>query len=40
MVSCLTAEETRSLVKLLRRVSESLADATMVGAAASEANGN
>lgn len=32
MVSSLTAEETRSLVKLLRRVSESLADATMVSA--------
>jgi hypothetical protein len=27
-------------VKLLRRVSESLADATMVSAAASTANGN
>jgi DNA-binding MarR family transcriptional regulator len=40
MVSSLTAEETRSLVKLLRRVSESLTDATMVSAAASTANGN
>jgi DNA-binding MarR family transcriptional regulator len=40
MVSSLTAEETESLVKLLRRVSESLADATMVSAAASNANGN
>ena len=40
MVSSLTAEETRSLVKLLRRVSESLTDATMVRAAASTANGN
>jgi DNA-binding MarR family transcriptional regulator len=40
MVSSLTAEETRSLVKLLRRVAESLADAPMVGAAASTANGN
>jgi DNA-binding MarR family transcriptional regulator len=39
MVSSLTAEETRSLVKLLRRVSESLTDATMVSAAASTANG-
>ena len=40
MVSSLTTEETKSLVKLLRRVSESLADATLVGAAASTANGN
>ena len=40
MVSSLTTEETKSLVKLLRRVSESLADATMVSAAASTANGN
>lgn len=40
MVSSLTTAETKSLVKLLRRVSESLADATMVGAAASTANGN
>jgi DNA-binding MarR family transcriptional regulator len=40
MVSSLTAEETRSLVKLLRRVSKSLTDATMVSAAASTANGN
>ena len=40
MVSSLTAEETRSLVKLLRRVSESLTDATMVSVAASTANGN
>jgi hypothetical protein len=39
MVSSLTAEETRSLVRLLRRVSESLTDATMVSAAASTANG-
>ncbi len=37
MVSSLSAEETRSLVNLLRRVSKSLADAT---AAASTANGN
>ena len=40
MVSSLTTEETKSLVKLLRRVSESLADATMASAAASTANGN
>jgi DNA-binding MarR family transcriptional regulator len=40
MVSSLSAEETRSLVNLLRRVSESLADATTVVAAASSANGN
>jgi DNA-binding MarR family transcriptional regulator len=40
MVSSLSAEETRSLVTLLRRVSESLADPTMVSAAASTANGN
>jgi len=40
MVSSLTTEETKSLVKLLRRVSESLADATRVSAAASTANGN
>ncbi len=40
MVSSLTTEETKSLVKLLRRVSESLADATMLSAAASTANGN
>ncbi|HJT35213.1 MAG TPA: MarR family transcriptional regulator [Pirellulales bacterium] len=32
MVSSLTAEETRSLVKLLRRVTQSLTDATIVGA--------
>ncbi len=40
MVSSLTAEETRSLVKLLRRVSESLTEAAMVSAAASTANAN
>ncbi|MGE5191029.1 MAG: MarR family winged helix-turn-helix transcriptional regulator [Deltaproteobacteria bacterium] len=40
MVSSLTAGETRSLVKLLRRVSESLTDAAMVSAAASTANAN
>jgi DNA-binding MarR family transcriptional regulator len=40
MVSSLTAEETRSLVKLLRRVSESLTDTTIVSAAASAANRN
>jgi DNA-binding MarR family transcriptional regulator len=40
MVSSLSAEETRFLVRLLRRVSRSLADATMVTAAASTANGN
>lgn len=39
MVSSMTAEETRSLVKLLRRVSESLTDATVV-ASASTANSN
>jgi len=33
MVSSLTAAETRSLVKLLRRVSESLTDATLASAA-------
>ena len=40
MVSSLSAAETRSLVKLLRRVSKSLADPTMVVAAESTANGN
>ena len=40
MVGSLSTEETKSLVKLLRRVSESLADATMVCVAASTANGN
>ena len=39
MVNSLTAAETRSLVKLLRRVSKSLTDATIV-AAASTANSN
>ena len=38
MVSSLTAEETRTLVNLLRRVSNSLADARVT--AASTANGN
>src|SRR5215475_14405317 len=40
MVSSLTAAETRSLVKLLRRVSESLTDATLLSADASAANAN
>ncbi len=40
MVSSLTAEETRLLVKLLRRVSKSLTDVTMISAAASTTNGN
>ena len=40
MVSSLSAAETRSLVRLLRRVSKSLADPTMVVAAESTANGN
>ena len=40
MVSSLTDQETSSLVKLLRRVSESLTDATMVSAAASTATRN
>ena len=40
MVSSLSAAETRSLVKLLRRVSKSLADPTMVVVAESTANGN
>ena len=40
MMSSLSAAEARSLVKLLRRVSKSLADATMVSVAASTANGN
>lgn len=39
MVSSLTAEETKSLVKLLRRVTQSLTDATIVGAG-STANSN
>ena len=40
MVSSLSAAERRSLVRLLRRVSKSLADPTMVVAAESTANGN
>jgi DNA-binding MarR family transcriptional regulator len=40
MVSSLSAAETRSLVRLLRRVSKSLADATTVVVAESTANGN
>jgi DNA-binding MarR family transcriptional regulator len=40
MVSSLSGDEARTLVKLLRRVAESLADATMVVATASSANGN
>lgn len=40
MVSSLSAAETRSLVRLLRRVSKSLADATTVVAAKSIANKN
>jgi hypothetical protein len=40
MVSSLSAEMTESLVALLRRVSESLADASMVMAAATNQNGN
>jgi DNA-binding MarR family transcriptional regulator len=40
MVSSLSDEETRLLVNLLRRVSESLADPTVVSAAASTANDN
>ena len=40
MVSSLSAAETRCLVKLLRRVSKSLADPTMVVVAESTANGN
>ncbi len=40
MVRSLSAEETQSLVKLLRRVTESLADASTVVAAASSADGN
>jgi len=40
MVSTLSAEEARSLVTFLRRVSESLTDATMVMAAGSSANPN
>jgi len=40
MVSSLSAEKTESLVALLRSVSESLADASMVMAAATTHNGN
>jgi DNA-binding MarR family transcriptional regulator len=40
MVSSLTAAQAKSLVKLLRRVSKSLSDATTVVAAPSSANGN
>lgn len=40
MVRSLSAAETRSLVKLLRRVSKSLADPTKVVVAESPANGN
>ena len=40
MASSLSAAEAKSLVKLLRRVSKSLADATTVMAAVSSANGN
>jgi DNA-binding MarR family transcriptional regulator len=40
MVSSLSAAEIASLVALLRRVSESLADASMATAAASTPNGN
>jgi DNA-binding MarR family transcriptional regulator len=40
MVSSLNAAETESLVATLRRVSESLADATMVTAAVSTPKGN
>ena len=40
MVSSLSAEETELLVRLLRRVSESFADASMVMAAASIQNRN
>lgn len=40
MVSSLSIEETKSLVKLLRRVSRSLADAMVVVSDASTANGN
>jgi DNA-binding MarR family transcriptional regulator len=40
MVSSLSADEMESLVELLRRVSESFADASMVMAAASTQNGN
>lgn len=39
MVSSLSAEETRSLVTLLQRVSQSLGDATIVVAGASSSNG-
>lgn len=40
MTSCLSAAQTRSLLKLLQRVSKSLADPTMVVAAEFTANGN
>ena len=40
MASSLSAAETESLVRLLRRVSESFADASMVMAAASTQNAN
>lgn len=40
MVSSLSAAEMRALVRLLRRVSKSLTDATTVMAAASSVNGN
>ena len=40
MVSSLSAAETRSLVKLLRRVSKSLVDPTMVVVTESTTNGN
>jgi DNA-binding MarR family transcriptional regulator len=40
MVSSLSAEETKSLVSLLRRVSQTFADAATVTAAASSADGN
>lgn len=40
MVSSLSAEEVESLVQLLRRVSESFADASMVLVATSTQNGN
>ena len=40
MVSSLSVEETSSLVKLLRRVSQSLAGAVIVMSDASTANGN
>jgi DNA-binding MarR family transcriptional regulator len=40
MVTSLSAAETRYLVKLLRRISKSLADPMMVVVAESTANGN